>query len=105
MAKNKMLDYRKVYTLKGKIAASTLGIVIISLGIALCRMGNVGVDPFTAMNMGLSELFGIGFGISCPSWMRQVIARHPDHVVIAVLHAGESTGPVFLNWGDDEDEQ
>ena len=60
--RNKMLDYRKVYNLKGKIVASTLGIVIISLGIALCRMGNVGVDPFTAMNMGLSELFGIGFG-------------------------------------------
>ena len=33
-------------------------------------------------------VFGIGFGISCPGWMRQVIARHPDHVVIAVLHAG-----------------
>ncbi len=26
-------------------------------------------------------------------------------VAAAVLHAGESTGPVFLNWGDDDDEQ
>ncbi|MBQ3106409.1 MAG: YitT family protein [Eggerthellaceae bacterium] len=60
--RKRMLDYRKVYNLKGKILASTLGIVIISLGIALCRMGNVGVDPFTAMNMGLSEIVGIGFG-------------------------------------------
>lgn len=26
-------------------------------------------------------------------------------VAAAVLHAGESTGPVFLNWGDDDNEQ
>lgn len=33
-------------------------------------------------------VFGIGYGVSCPGWMNQIIAEHPDHVVITVIHSG-----------------
>ena len=33
-------------------------------------------------------VFGIGYSVSCPDWMNQVIAEHPDHVVITVIHSG-----------------
>ena len=34
----------------------------ISLGVTLCRVGNVGVGPSTAMNLGISARIGMDFG-------------------------------------------
>ena len=31
-------------------------------------------------------VFGIGYEVSCTSWMNRVIAEHPDHVIITVMH-------------------
>ena len=56
------LDFKNTHNLPAKLAFSCAGIVLISLGAAICNMGGVGVDPFTAMNMGAAELFGIRFG-------------------------------------------
>ena len=33
-------------------------------------------------------VFGIGYSISCPGWMQQIISEHPEHVVITVIHSG-----------------
>ena len=32
-------------------------------------------------------VFGIGYQVSCIGWIERVIAEHPDHVVIVVMHA------------------
>lgn len=56
------LDLRHTYNLKGKLLFSCIGIVCIALGTTVCRVGGVGVDPFTAMNLGLSGLVGMDFG-------------------------------------------
>lgn len=58
----KWMDLKHTYNLKGKLLFSCIGIMCIALGTATCRVGNVGVDPFTAMNMGLSSLVGMDFG-------------------------------------------
>ena len=58
----KWMDLRHTYNLKGKLLFSCIGIVSIALGTTVCRLGNVGVDPFTAMNLGLSRLVGMDFG-------------------------------------------
>ena len=50
----KWMDLRHTYNLKGKLLLSCLGVVCIALGTTVCRVGNVGVDPFTAMNLGFS---------------------------------------------------
>lgn len=60
--KGKWMDLRNVYHLPRKLFFSCVGIVILSLGIAVCRIGDVGVDPFTAMNMGFSASVGMNFG-------------------------------------------
>lgn len=39
-----------------------VGIAILSSGTTLLREGNVGLDPFTAMNTGLAAKFGTGLG-------------------------------------------
>ena len=31
-------------------------------------------------------VFGINYGVICTDWMNQVIAQHPDHIVIVVMH-------------------
>lgn len=62
MAQGTWLDLRHTHNLVGKLVFSTLGVMCISLGITVCRIGNVGVDPFTAMNMGISERIGMDFG-------------------------------------------
>ena len=49
-------------------------------------------------------VFGIGFGVICTDWMDRVIAEHPDHVVITVVHWGlrdygtyaRETRPIFV---------
>lgn len=56
------MDLRHTYNLKGKLLFSCIGVVCIALGTTVCRVGNVGVDPFTAMNLGLSALVGMDFG-------------------------------------------
>lgn len=61
MAKNALPE--KTKTLAKRVGFSTLGIIIISLGISVCRIGGVGVDPYTAMNIGVSEMLGISLGI------------------------------------------
>ena len=60
--KKRWLDLKNTHNLPAKLAFSCLGIALISLGAAICNVGGVGVDPFTAMNMGAAELFGIRFG-------------------------------------------
>lgn len=60
--KKRWMDLSRLHNLWGKLFFSCLGIVLIALGAAVCNMGNVGVDPFTAMNMGAAELFGLRFG-------------------------------------------
>ncbi len=62
MAQEKWLDLKHTFNVKGKLLFSTLGVVCISLGVTLCRVGNVGVDPFTAMNLGISARIGMDFG-------------------------------------------
>lgn len=58
----KWMDLRHTYNLAGKLLCSCIGIACIALGTAVCRVGDVGVDPFTAMNLGLSSLVGMNFG-------------------------------------------
>ena len=58
----KWMDLRHTYNLKGKLLLSCLGVVCIALGTTVCRVGNVGVDPFTAMNLGFSARVGMDFG-------------------------------------------
>lgn len=53
----------KTKALAKRIAFSTIGIVIISLGTTVCRIGGVGVDPFTAMNIGISGILGLSLGV------------------------------------------
>ena len=56
------MDLRHTYNLPGKLLFSCIGVVCIALGTTICRVGDVGVDPFTAMNLGLSALAGVNFG-------------------------------------------
>ncbi len=58
----RMVDFKRIFNVQGKLAFSVLGIALISLGITICNMGNVGTDPFTAMNMGIAEALGLPFG-------------------------------------------
>lgn len=55
-------DLAHKHNLGGKIAFSTAGVVCIALGTTICRVGNVGVDPFTALNIGVSNAVGMDFG-------------------------------------------
>ncbi|APX71496.1 membrane protein [Companilactobacillus allii] len=45
-----------------KTIMSFIGIMILSLGAAFLREGRVGLDPFTAMNTGLSARFNMSLG-------------------------------------------
>lgn len=58
----RMLDFKRVFNVRGKVAFSVMGVAFISLGITICNIGQVGTDPFTAMNMGLSQMLGLPFG-------------------------------------------
>lgn len=40
-----------------------IGVAILSLGTTFLRGGNVGLDPFTAVNTGISNHLGIGLGV------------------------------------------
>lgn len=41
----------------------TLGNIVIGLGVAILLKAGLGIDPFTLMNMGISEALGINFSI------------------------------------------
>lgn len=43
-------------------------------------------------------VFGLGYEVKCTDWMNEVIAQHPNHVVIAVIHKGlEKKGVFFVD--------
>lgn len=42
---------------------SFIGVTVLSLGTTFLRGGNVGLDPFTAVNTGISNHLGIGLGV------------------------------------------
>lgn len=42
---------------------SFIGVAILSIGTTFLRGGNVGLDPFTAINTGISNKLGIGLGV------------------------------------------
>lgn len=46
-----------------KTLVSFIGVAILSLGTTFLRGGNVGLDPFTAVNTGISNHLGIGLGV------------------------------------------
>lgn len=46
-----------------KTLVSFAGVAILSLGAMLCKVGNVGLDPFTALNLGVSGRIGLSLGI------------------------------------------
>ena len=58
----RMIDFKRIFNVQGKMAFSVIGIVLISLGITICNIGQVGTDPFTAMNMGLADALGLPCG-------------------------------------------
>ncbi|MGP7817346.1 YczE/YyaS/YitT family protein [Niallia sp. 01092] len=39
-----------------------IGVAILAIGATLCKQGHVGLDPFTAINIGLSEKVGLSLG-------------------------------------------
>ena len=45
-----------------KSLVSLLGVVFIGLGATFLKMGHVGLDPFTALNIGMSNHLGISLG-------------------------------------------
>ncbi|MFT9118174.1 MAG: membrane protein [Sporolactobacillus sp.] len=54
--KNKYLE------LALKTLVSFVGVTILALGAMLCKAGNVGLDPFTALNIGVSGRVGLSLG-------------------------------------------
>ncbi|WP_308556245.1 membrane protein [uncultured Lactobacillus sp.] len=46
-----------------KTLVSFIGVAILSMGTTFLRGGNVGLDPFTAVNTGISNKLGIGLGV------------------------------------------
>lgn len=41
---------------------SFIGVILIAIGATFLKQGLVGLDPFTATNIGLSKMFGMGLG-------------------------------------------
>lgn len=52
---NKELVIRSLYAL--------IGVAILAFGVATLRIGNVGLDPYTAANVGISEVIGLSLGV------------------------------------------
>ena len=46
-----------------RVLGMVIGIVIISLGIAIFKQSHLGNDSITALNIRLSELLGISLGV------------------------------------------
>ena len=45
------------------VILTTLGNVLIGLGVAILNVAGFGIDPFTSMTTGVSNLLGIGLGV------------------------------------------
>ena len=58
-----MKKSRPVVNVSLKTLMSFIGIAILSMGATFLRGGGVGMDPFTALNMGISNHLHIGLGI------------------------------------------
>ncbi|WP_251716223.1 YczE/YyaS/YitT family protein [Lactobacillus agrestimuris] len=58
-----MKKSRPVVNISLKTLMSFIGITILSMGATFLRGGGVGMDPFTALNMGISNHLHIGLGI------------------------------------------
>ncbi|WP_445491240.1 YczE/YyaS/YitT family protein [Niallia sp. 03133] len=41
-----------------------IGVAILAIGATFCKVGNVGLDPFTALNIGISKIIGLSLGSS-----------------------------------------
>lgn len=41
-----------------------IGISLVGLGVSVLRITNVGTDPFSAMNIGFSQISGLSFGVA-----------------------------------------
>lgn len=52
----------KTIILTNKTIMSFVGILIISIGEAFLKAANLGMDPFTGLNLGASKLLGMGLG-------------------------------------------
>ncbi len=46
---------KSVFSFTHRIVLSIIGTIIIAIGIALFRLSNLGIDPATAANIGISE--------------------------------------------------
>ncbi|RYM02949.1 membrane protein [Sporolactobacillus sp. THM7-7] len=61
-----MLDGRKGRHNKWEILLksilSLVGVAILAMGATLCQQGNVGLDPYTAVNIGVSDKLGLSLG-------------------------------------------
>ncbi|RYL93295.1 YitT family protein [Sporolactobacillus sp. THM19-2] len=42
---------------------SFIGVAILALGATLCKVGNIGLDPFTAVNIGISHKLNMSLGL------------------------------------------
>lgn len=50
----------------------------------------MGGASYTTFSAGGKDflVFGIGFDVDCFPWMKDVIAAHPNHIILVVIHAG-----------------
>ena len=56
------LKKNKFINLSLRALISLIGVILVSIGATFLKEGAVGLDPFTAVNIGLSKIFGIGLG-------------------------------------------
>ncbi|WP_236620370.1 hypothetical protein [Sporolactobacillus laevolacticus] len=49
--------------LLAKSILSFIGVAILALGATLCKQGHIGLDPFTALNIGVSKKIHLSLGI------------------------------------------
>lgn len=93
--KNKMTDYvGSMFNQKHmakKTVISIISVFLMGFGIALFSLSKMGVDPYTAMNMGISSKIGISFGF----WLL-IINSVIISFVVALAHRGLiGVGTVF----------
>jgi len=53
---------KSVFSFTHRIVLSIIGTIIIAIGIALFRLSNLGIDPATAANIGISEKLNMNLG-------------------------------------------
>jgi uncharacterized membrane protein YczE len=47
---------------KKNVIAMVLGVILIGIGVGFLNLSNFGIDPYSAMNDGISETLGLSFG-------------------------------------------